>query len=71
MRDRGVQADYVDRAFRADAEGLKRSKRFMRHDQRQKYYESRTDERRAELHQAVERLAMVQQVRPLKPPGLR
>lgn len=68
-RDAGVQGDYVERAFKADSEDIKFRKRFMRRDQRQKYYEARTDERKAELRTAIEHLEMVQEVRPLKPPG--
>ncbi len=70
-KDSGVQADYVDRAFKAADQDLKFRKKFMTREQRRAFYEARNAERSAEKRQALEHLEMVQEVRPMLPPHRR
>lgn len=69
--DKGVRADYIDRQFKAQDDDLKYQKSRMRPDKKKRFYESKSDYFMSERKKDLEEFRMVQESRPLNPPGKR
>ncbi len=69
--DKGVRGDYLDRQFKALEDDVSHQKAVMTRQQKQRFYDAKTAYYLRRNTTVLEEFQMVQEARPLKPPGRR